>query len=364
MIIPSFLGERNTVSGRAIPDNALVSSANIHIDDAGKLIRREGYVKSLSLTNVTAAYKTLGGVPYVVSDGILYRVLDDLTKVAIAETTATSFDDVGTILLTNDGLRVEGDKAISIKLATPIYPPGLALAEGSLPPGIYSACYAYVSPDGIESGSSPVATIELSDTGGISVDTGTIPDGYGVNIYLTEADGTVFYDNDGIPLVASRMLLDAMPETDIVAYHETMLWCCQPVEDNTVIWHSQPFYHWLFDLQKAHISIPGKVLAMKSVGGALLIGTDSAIYAYGDGLQLLAGYGVVPGNPITKTAEGTALIYTKRGICAYPPFTNLTEDKALFPIGGQCSTAVVDQGGIKKLVVLTDGTGEAFNVRA
>jgi hypothetical protein len=365
MEIRSFLGIRNTNPVRSIPDNALSDAVNVDIDDVGIVSRRNGYGISIGFTNITSAYSTLDQTAYVVADGILYRVLEDLSPIPIVNSIADQFDDFGKVLFTNDGFRIENDVAVNIKLPVANNPPELTLTSGELPEGIYSAAYCYRSATGLESGSSPIATIKLESIGGIIVTAPTPPAGFTTKVYLTEANGTVYYDTDGIQLNPVQILADPYPDNvDLVAYHDSRLWCSQPLTTGqTVIWFSYPFHQHLFDAQKNYMIIPGLVLAMASAGSVLLIGTDSAIYAYDTGLQLLAGYGVVSGRPFTKSVDGTVMIHTKRGVCRAMPFENLTERKALFAPGIQCSTAIVDQDGISKFVVLTDGSGVPYNVR-
>ena len=108
--------------------------------------------------------------------------------------------------------------------------------------------------------------------------------------------------------------------------------------------------------------IPGKILGMASLPQGLLVCTDVAIYLCDEqNMTLVANYGVVPGSPIARLPDGSVLIHTVRGECAAMPFVNLTERKCSFAPGSQCSTAIVNQGGEQRLVVLTDGLGKPFN---
>src|SRR5690606_12515231 len=83
-----------------------------------------------------------------------------------------------------------------------------------------------------------------------------------------------------------------------IAYRDARLWVAQPAGDTTFIYRSKPFWYHLFDLFD-YISIPGRVLMMLNIDQALIVATDTAIYAYSDesGLTQLAEYGVIPGHP-------------------------------------------------------------------
>ena len=45
MKINTFAGIHNTVPPRSIPDNALTSASNVDVDDAGVLLKRNGYAQ-------------------------------------------------------------------------------------------------------------------------------------------------------------------------------------------------------------------------------------------------------------------------------------------------------------------------------
>jgi len=130
-----------------------------------------------------------------------------------------------------------------------------------------------------------------------------------------------------------------------------------------IVW-SLPFKFHMFDLTKYYAIVPGEVRDMKPVDAGLIIATDSNIFLYdGEKLTMLANYGVPKGRSMVITPSHQVKIFSNRGVCEALPFTNLTEDKALFAPGNLVSSALVDQGGIQKLVVLSDGTGVPYNVR-
>lgn len=365
MIINSFLGLRNTSPIRSIPDNALTAAVDIDIDDVGIITQRNGYALSKAIASVTSAYSTLDQSGYVVSSGTLYRVLPDLSLIPLAASTATSFSDEAKVLFTNDGLKVENNVVTSIKITSPASPPVLSVIPGTMPAGTYSATYCYRSATGLESGSAPIATIELAVDGGIAIAPITPPAGYTVNIYMTDANGTVYYDNNGVQLSDVQILAEPFPDSvEKIAYHESKLWVSRSLPNgSTVIWFSKPYHYHLYDLQKDYFIVPGQVLDMVSSSQGLVIGTDATIYVYGERLDKLVDYGIVPGRAFTHLPDGSVLMATKRGVCKGFPFENLTEKKASFPPGVQCSTALVEQSGMQKFVTLTDGGGTAYNMR-
>lgn len=365
MIITSFLGLRNTSPARSIPDNALVAADDVDIDDAGIIAQRNGSTLSKALS-LTSAYSTLDQTGYVVSGGNLFQVLDDLTTVDLGACSAKEFTDSGKTLFTDDGLKVEDGAVTNLRLPLPALPLGLSLAPGDLPAGAYSATYTYRGPTGLESGSAPVASIELAAPGGVVLAPVTPPPGYTVKYYLTEANGSVYYDNAGVQLDPAQLLADSFPTgAERIAYHDSRLFVSQTLGNGaSVIWYSKPFQPHLWDFGTGYLIIPGRGLAMASSAQGLIIGTDAAIYAYDGALRLLAGYGVVPGRPMARAVDGRVFIHSRRGQCVAPPFENITERKVSLPPGAQCSAAIVEQDGVQKFVVLTDGGGAAFNKRS
>ncbi|MDD4995793.1 MAG: hypothetical protein PHW53_05020 [Patescibacteria group bacterium] len=367
MIISNFRGIFNVSPPRSIPNNALTAATDIDIDDAGILTRRNGFAIAKAISSVTSAYSTLDQSGYVVASGTLSRVLPDLSLIALGASTATSFTDFAGVLFTNDGLKVEDNTVTNIKLPSPSSPPVLSAILGTMPAGTYSAAYCYRSATGLESGSSPIASIELTVNGGITIAPITPPAGYTVTTYMTDAGGTTFYSSNGVQLSPTQILADSFPD-DInkLVYFENRLYVSRNLSNgSTIVWRSAPYLYHLYDMQKDYVVIPGEIRDMATTNGAIIICTDSCIYAYdGDVLTTLAMYGVPAGRSIARLPDGGVLIHTLRGTCSALPFINITEKKFSAAPGIQCSTAIVEQDGIKKMVILTDGSGVAWNKRS
>ncbi len=365
MEIKSFAGLRNTSPIRSIPDNALSAAFDVDLDDVGILTQRPGYTQSLA-TPITTAYTTLDWTTYIVSGGYLYLVHDDLSLQRLALSTATAFSDFGKVLFTNDGLRVEGGVAVNIKMPTPDTPPAMSIIKGSMPVGTYSAVFCYVSAAGLEGGSSPAASIYLASPGMPVATAPTPPAGYTTEIYMTACDGTVYYGPEGEQINPMGLVANPFPEkVDTLAWHEGKLFVSHALPDgSTVIWFSSAFHPHIYNTEQDYVIIPGTVLDMASTAQGLIIGTDAAIYLYGDSLEVLATYGVIKGRPFARTPEGTVYMHTEWGTCMGMPFQNLTYNKCSLAPGIQCSTALRYHDGIEQFVVLTDGSGKPFNARS
>jgi hypothetical protein len=366
--ITEFLGIRNTSPIRSIPNNALSFAQDVNLSDTGVLTQREGFpsTPSVPLTNVTLAYVTLDQSSYVVANGIINRFNDDLSYVAIAPCNAVALTDFGKTIFTSDGLRILDDKAINIKLETPNLPPTLTLISGSLPASSYNSCYTYRSiASKLESGSSPPATIELTDdTHGFAIAPVTPPDGYTVVYYTTDVGGSVYYDNNGVPLQQSQVLANPFPnDIEHICFHHSRLWVSRTLpEGGSILWYSDAFLYHIYDMVGQRLMIPGKILAMASLAAGLLVCTDVAIWLCDENsMTLIADYGVVPGKPLARTADGTVYIHTVWGSGTAYPFDNLTYKKFSAPPGTNCTTAMVYKDGIEAFIVLSDGLGKPFN---
>jgi hypothetical protein len=368
MIITKFAGIQNTVSPRDLSDGneagvGLQDAIDVDVTNAMGLVARPGYAPALAVS-VSAAYTTLDRVTYIVSSGNLYRVESDLSLTLIGPSTATEFADEERTLFTNDGYMIFEETVSSIRVPIPEIEPAVTITGGSWEPGIYSIVSTFVNSDGLESGTSPVVTVELEAKGEILVYPLESP-GLTSKVYMTEAGGEVFYEL-GQPnqLAPCNLNADHFPvNADKIEWYESKIFVTEPLGDYTIVWASKPFTYHLFPGDDAYFIVPGKVQAMKATEQALVIATDEEIYSYTTdaGLTSLAKYGVIPGRPIVKEPTGTLLIYTKRGVCRCFPFITLTEQTVSLPMGSVCATSLVYNKGTSKFVAVHDAGSEAFN---
>lgn len=332
MIISSFKGIHNTNPDRSIDDSSLVDAIDVDIDDSGVLTGRDGYVLSKS-QSIDNAYSTRDGQAFIVSNGSLYQVDENLGINLLGSTAATEFCDFGDILFTNDGLKVESGQIIDLKALSPVHSgDGQSITVGSV---------VYTKPVG-------------------------------------DYESTVFFGDDGSLIEPEYIGADGFPDNvEHIEFYDSSLWCSQSLDNQSVIFYSKPFFYNVFDYEVNHIVIPGKVLAISRSNEGLIIGTKTAIYLYNDSLNQLADYGVVPGRPIVKLPDGSVLIHSVRGVCTVP-FNNLTETSVDLFMGDKCSTTIIYDHSKFRYVglsfneteiltnilgeTLTDQTGEALTV--
>lgn len=293
MLIQSFLGIHNTNPPRSIPDAALVDAVNVDLTDSGAVLRRRNFTQALS-SPISAAYSD-DEIACLVSEGVLYRIADDLRLIELAPSQATDFCVHGGVLFTNDGLMVVDDVVHDLKtMHTPIvYEPMDDASHDVLPQGL-------------------------------------------------NAD----------PLTR---FADPFPDNvDKIAWHDASLWCASGFSDQSLIRYSKPFHYHLFDYETNYIIVPGQVAALKGVGEALFIGTTDAMYLYNGALNKVADYGVIPGQPLAKAPNGTDFVFTRRGVCVVNPFQNLTETKVKPIDASVCFAQVIEDNGLLKFVAAHD----------
>jgi len=352
---------------RSIPDNALARAVDVDIDDAGVVFGRRGYVKALDITNITASYTIQKGSSFIVADGYLYRVDAGLNLHQLCPSTATHFCDYGRVLFTNDGHRVRDDVVYNLYIPDPQETSvALVAGVGNWPAGQYAAVVTYQDSNGLEGPTGPPTTINIVEGQCVNIRPPTEHEGFTSTVYMTEANGTVYFSPTGRVIDDNLLVSDAFPQgVDEIAWYNSSLYLAIPQNGYTVIMYSFPFRYHIFDSLEHYFIVPGEVRAMHGALGGLVICTDSAIYGYdGTILKVLAEYGVPPGSSILHQPDSEDVyIYTYNGICSYPDFKNLTEEKCSFPSGSEVATAMFIRDGIEQFIVLTDGLGEAYNAR-
>lgn len=393
MIINSFKGIHNTNPARSIPDNALTDAVDVDIDNLGGISKRAGQtVTAISgsphylfftidqtspdeviITSIITAYTTLDGVSYLFVtglkngtdgiNGLVFMVQPDLELLSVTDSqglsilsTAIYFADFGKILFTNDGYKINGTIASKLKIPTPEYPPYLEVSspyvDGEM--AFYKAVYCYRDlTTGIEGGSSPIEIIACAFDSTVSVTPATPPDGYESVVYVTEINGSTYYSYDGYQLAPVQVLADQFPvDVSKIEYHDERLWLSQSAPNGmSMVWFSYKYHYHLYDSVSNYLVVPGQIRDMASTTQGLIICTDAAIYAWAEGsLQLLAGYGVPEGKPISKHPDGTVLIQSNRGICSAFPFQNMTEKKVIPDSLDTATTTIIYKNGINRFI--------------
>ena len=177
------------------------------------------------------------------------------------------------------------------------------------------------------------------------------------------SEGEGFYGDDGKTL---EVLLSPLPiDTDVIQYWGGRMYAAQyfASEGQTAVWFSEPLGFHLFNLDSNFLLLPGRVLMLAPHKDALIIGTDSEVYAYtSEKISPIADYGVVAGQHWARDDE-RILFWTRRGVCSALPFENLTERQVSMAPGVSANGAIVHSRGQKRYLVTLKQGGAAFNSR-
>lgn len=374
--IKQFLGLRNTARQRKQPVGALSLAQNIDIDDEGAIVTRNGYVKSVNGTSITAAYAPRhGDYGYVVDSGRLLKVTTELSTIDLGAVSSerTVWTEAGDYVFLSTGKVINDDTLLDWR----VDPPDALQCRtttGSLAAGQYQLVATLTTADGRESASSGLTILDVSEGGAIQIDNAA-----GKNIYVTEANGEVFYyAGTGLNYITSTLLLsipldpalllnNPLPDgIEQIAYYSGSVYysLLDQVNNTSIVGWSKPFRWHVFDVSDDYILVPGQVRCMVATGQEqdknLIIATERQVFAFnGDSLVELAAYGVPSGVTASRSLSGLTLLWTERGVCSLDPFQNLTWEKASLTTGSVDNTYHIAHDGIEQFVVLTDSQGAA-----
>jgi hypothetical protein len=388
--IRQFLGLRNVVRPERQPLGALAEADNVFLDDTGTVERRFGYAQSLPLSGVTDAYGHKSfRYAIVVANGSIYRVDDALGQTLLGTgytdgvyQWAQVEDRIFFAGATEAGMILRGQSLLPLRWPdTP--PPVVTEVNGGLSAGQYQFAQVYRHAEtGMEGPASTPFAVDVGEDCAFLIQSDP-PTGYEADIYVTAADDTtfrflasgesVFYNvaatQLGAALDPEQLNASPLPTAPInaIEIHESSLYIAiyDQSANTSFIWPSAPYWYQLVNPDDDGLAINGKVLGMLSTPQGLLIGSDVGIWIRtpDDGMVRLADYGVVPGRPFARNAEGDIAVWTKRGLATVTAegFRNRFEGKLSVAPGSSCSVALVDFDGSKQSIVLTDSGGTAFN---
>lgn len=383
-----FKGLNNVSDPLRLKLGWMSAADNVDITNTGAIERRKGYVKVVNGA-FTGAFTTSDLTRmYAVVGQSLVRFNADLTTEVVTSLVGTGrmhWAEVNRLVFFNNGVD-SGIISASHELSQWSWPeppsPALTTVSGSLPSGVYLACFTYLLPDGRETGAGVTSAIYLDGTQAMSVTNVPSVSGLITQLYIAPANSTVMQmagsvvgsttwnssaDNLGIDLATQFM--DPLPRgSDVIQHWHGKMFAAQYLQasNQTVVWISEPLGFHLFNLNSGFFLVSGRVLALAPTAKALVVATDAEIYAYNDeGMVLLAPYGVVPGWSWAKDEDNdTVMLWTKRGVCRALPFENITQEYVSVAPGKQAGCALVRRDGEKKFVSALVAGGTAFNPRS
>ena len=346
--IEAFKGLNNVSDPLRLGMSWLAQADNLDITDTGAISKRGGYVLDTA-GSYAGAFSTFDFARmYVVVNGEL-RTKEGAVLLTDLPSAPMYWTEVNNQVFFNNGTDsgiINPDHSLDI-WRWPTTPASLDSNEA----------YTYLLPDGRMTGT-----------------VAEVPPGFQRVVYTRQAQpneedhqfGTVSsttYTNPDYGVMRTENL-DPLPEgADVVAHWKGRMYAAEYMAgaDQTVIWFSEPLGYHLFNLNSNFIMVPGHVLLLAAANDALLVGTESRIYAYdGTKLDQLAAYGVVPGQH--ACADGDAMYFwSTRGLCSAMPFTNLTERNVSVAPGVRAGGCIVRDGGQRRYLAVLQQGGQPFN---
>jgi len=373
MEIKAFTGLQNVSDPMRLDMASLITANNVNITDTGAISKREGYALSRA-GSFTSAYSTADFSRMYLVDGNSITAFDGTVIESILDASAQMhWCEINDQVFFNNGIDsgiINRDNSVMDWRWTVSDAPKLAAVTGTLPAGTYQVLVTQTLDDGRETGASDTVSIEISEGQAMQITANG-------NVYIAPANSTVFQfagayagafvwnsSPDYLGRDFLNDLLDPLPlGVDEIQAWQGRIYACQymPTQGQTVIWYSEPLGFHLFNLTANFIIVPGRVHMLAPNGSALVIGTGERVYAYdGQKLVQVADYGVVPGQHWALDGE-RILFWSARGLCAFAPFSNLTEHQVSVAPGVRAGAALVRNGGQKRYLAVIQQGGAAFN---
>lgn len=384
ILFNEFKGLYNTGDEQSFPIGSMTSANNVMVNNYADVIARPGINKIFNGTAISASYGTLdNSAMYVVDDGTLYRIDGNLTPLA------NGFSDVPyqwceesslKIFVVGDGVCLSINDYNNIHNLNIPVPVGITaqLGAGALPVGELVIAAQFVSADGIAGALSDSYRISVPANSSVMV---SVPNhnGFTVNIlaalpndlgWVSIGQTPSFlvinsFDIAGAPIDGVYMNTMSAPLNNVRAaeFFNNRLVVAVETESGSVIFFSKPGFYHLFSTLQDFFELPDTVTDLANINGQLLITGRSGIYAFTpDGqIQKIVDYGTPRGKPILRLPEGGSLIWTDRGVCTFPNFSNLTKEHVSVPPGSACATSMFEWRGSTYMLSSNDGIVQQFN---
>ena len=377
--IKRFKGLNNVSDPLRLGMSWLATADNVNITDTGAIEKRSGYAQAQT-GSFTGAYTTLDFQRmYLVDNGVLRTFEGAVLKTGLSAAPMYWAEINDQVFFNNGadrGVILPDNTVLDWAWAAPTAP-NVSAVTGSLPAGLYQVRCAYLLADGRETGTGDSAEIVLAEGQALSISDIPHTAGALTKVYIAPANSDVYqlaaattgsaliwnFSNDALGEDLRNAFLDSIPQgADVIQFFKGRAYVAQymPEADQTVVWFSESLGYHLFNLNSDFFIVPGHVVMLAPTPDALVIGTTSRVYTYGDKFVEVAPYGVVPGQHWSKD-EGRILFWTTRGVCSALPFTNLTEQTVSVAPGIKAGGTIVRQGGQKRYLVVLQQGGSAFN---
>lgn len=382
--LAEFKGLRNVVPAERLAPSDLAEAVNVDVDDAGHVVRRDGYSQLLSAPGAHSFWSNGREGFFVAGDGF-FRLDENYVATQLGSGLTVgaemAYEEVSGAVYHTNGLqaavfrdgRIHGWGVPNPGL------PSVAIGAGQLPAGTYQYVLTLQRDDGFESGASLAGLIQLPAQSSIQFSNLPVspnPDVVRVNIYMTPQNGdmlylaltvphgtaTVTYSSDGLDLkrpLTTQFKSKPVPGTALAAYNGRMY-----IVRDAQVYYTQPLSYELMD-PRDFLKFSGDVKVFAPVRDGIFVATaHETLFLRGRDasdfvVERVADYGAVRGT----LAYGTE--NTERGVerVAFWESTegkvlgvtggtlyNMTHDRFTYSPGVKGASIVLEQSGIRRFI--------------
>jgi hypothetical protein len=365
---PFPAGMNNRAKDSALPEGSARNIVNADIDETGRARRRAGFTRIVSGLSLQQSFSCPLGVFYV--DGQYLRRLNNDNTTTVLHSGISGpccFHYENGVVYWSDGVFCKTITVAGVGNWGTYPPPSplISPTSGTYGAGRYLAALSYVDGNGLESGASPLAQIDLPENSGIVFS--NLPGA--VRIYLSVANGTVLYHvaDTSAPsyTVASGRYdtgntLDLLhvspppPATIIRSYNGRVY----VADGNGVVWYSEPFSPHHFRLGESYIPFPGPVTIMEPVTAGIYFATDRESWFYAgnpeDGFQVFNkfNYGGIKGTG-QRNDDGTVCWQSQMGMVIGQPdgqCQNVQEKNVATDSAASGASIIMERNGLRQYI--------------
>lgn len=380
-----FLGLRNKGKDAARPLGSMDPADDVYIDDQAVIRARPGYWIANTITNATSFFQRSRLDPaYIISAGVLYRLTEGGQIQVVQTSVGTDFkswtasgDRAYYVGAEGSGCVFSSGVLQPYGVPTPL-PPTVYYGSGRLLSGVYLVAVVLEHEEtGLLGAASELVAVTVGEAeGAIHISPAGPPAGYRARVYMSMLDGETLYfvgygdqfveeyDNPvAIPLDEERIACTGVPENVVAVgllnglmfagvYSETA--------DKSFIYRSVPHAPHLFRSGVDVLTVPGEIRMICPVQAeqAVYFGTNRAIHYHSPsdgGMRQVAPYGVPRGHQYAVTTDERTLMWTNKGVCRAPDFSNITDAVVEVETKEYCRVMVVDIDDVEQLMVFQHG---------
>ena len=381
--IAKFFGLHNVTDSLRVGAQWLSTANNVNITDTGAIEKRLGYSLVSQFDDageVTSAYNTVDFQRMYVVQNQAIKTFDLTPLVTLTSSDPVYWAEINDQVFynngTDSGIILPDNTVLPWAIAVP-NAPTLSAITGTLAAGTYQVRCTFVTADGRESGASDQVEIAMNGDQAFHITSIPHQSGSVTRVYISPANSEVYqlaftttgsaaswnFSNDALGQDLRNEFLQPLPSsTTAIQFFKGRAYVAQylPSTGHTVVWFSQSLGFHLFNTSADFFIVPGQVHMLAPTSEALIVGTDTQIFAYSGGLTEIAPYGVVPGQHWADD-ETRILFWSTRGVCGALPFSNLTQQNVSVAPGIKAGGTIVRQGGQTRYLVALQQGGSAFN---